>query len=344
MRQLTYVKPGKVETWDVESPAIGSPDEALVRPIAVATCDLDKALVRGATPWEGPFPLGHEGVGEVIEVGDAVSLFRPGDRVCLPYQVSCGSCRRCRAGLSSHCEGHGGEVAGSQYYGFSPTAREWGGLLSDVVRVPFADHMLVALPPGIAPEVVASLGDNIVDGWRTVAEPLNQRAGAAVLVVGGSGAIGLYAVASAMALGAQRVVYVDRRPARLEVAERLGAQPVAVVEGRWPRELGPFPVTVDASAAPDGLLLALRSTDNGGVCTSAAWYFSPVAIPLFELTLQGIVFKTGLIQAREGMPHALELIQSGKLNAALVVDRVLPWEDAAEALPELRHKLVFTRL
>jgi alcohol dehydrogenase len=203
--------------------------------------------------------------------------------------------------------------------------------------------MLVPAPAGVASEVVASLGDNIVDGWRTVADPLAEQPGAPVLVVGGSGAIGLYAVASAVALGAGGVTYVDRREARLEKAERLGAEVVAIPEGDWPHSLGPFPITVDASSAPPGLLLALRSTDSGGICTSAGWYFRPVQLPLFEFTLKTITFRTGLIQARMGMPHALKLIESGKLDAALVTDRVISWDDAPDALPELREKLVFSR-
>jgi alcohol dehydrogenase len=331
-----------VELQDVEPPRLRSPGEAIVRPLAVATCDLDKALVRGASPWEGPFPLGHEGVAEVVEVGEAVSAVRPGDRVSLPYQISCGNCDRCRAGLTSHCEGHGGSVPGSQYYGFSPTGLEWGGFLSDAVRVPFADHMLLPLPPNVSSEAVASLSDNIVDGWRAVADPLAGNPGAPVLVVGGSGAIGLYAVASAVALGADSVTYVDRRAHRLEKAEQLGAEIVSVEES-WPRSLGDFPITVDASGSQSGLLLALRSTDSGGICTSTAWYFTPMELPLFELTLKSITFKTGLIQAQVGMPRALELIASGKLDAGLVTDRVLPWEDAVEAMPELREKLVFSR-
>ena len=342
MQQLRYIEPGKVELWDVERPKIGSDKEAIVRPLVVATCDLDKALVRGASPWEGPFPLGHEGVAEVIDVGDEVESVRPGDRVSLPYQVSCGSCNRCRAGLTSHCEGHGGSTPGSQYYGFSPTGREWGGFLSDAVRVPFADHMLLPLPANVSSEAVASLSDNIVDGWRTVAEPLAEIPGAPVLIVGGSGSIGLYAVASAVALGASRITYVDRRAHRLEKAASLGAEAVAV-DDEWPRQLGDFPITVDSSGWREGLLLALRSTDAGGVCTSTGWYFRPMELPLFELTLKSITFKTGLIQARVGMPKALELIASGKLDAGLVTDRVLPWDEAAAAMPELKEKLIFSR-
>ncbi len=342
MEQLTYVQPGKVEAWDVARPGLRTPDEAIVRPIAVATCDLDTALVRGLTPWSGPFPLGHEGVAEVEEVGDSVTSVRPGDRVCLPYQVSCGRCRRCRDGLTAQCEGHGGSTVGSQFYGFGPTGRAWGGFLSDAVRVPFADHMLLRLPDDVEPQAVASLSDNIVDGWRTVAEPLTERPGSPVLVVGGSGAIGLYAVACALALGAERVLYADRAGTRLRKAEILGADVVEI--GRiWPKTVGQLPITVDANSTLPGLMLALRSTDAGGVCTSAGWYFAPLELPLFELTLRSVTFKTGLIQARLGMPPVLDLIQSGKLDPRPVTDQVLAWTDAASAIGDVHEKLVFVR-
>jgi alcohol dehydrogenase len=202
--------------------------------------------------------------------------------------------------------------------------------------------MLLALPAEVEPETVASLSDNIVDGWRTVAEPLAERPGSPVLVVGGSGAIGLYAVACAVALGAEHVLYADRAAARLQKAERLGAEVIEL--GRsWPKALGPFPITVDANSTPPGLMLALRSTDAGGVCTSAGWYYAPLELPIFELTLRSVTFKTGLIQARVWMPTVLELIRSGTLDPRIVTDRVLDWADAADAIGDVREKLVFVR-
>lgn len=342
MKQLTYVAPGRIETWEVASPELQASREAIVRPVAVASCDLDTALVRGLTPWPGPFPLGHEGVAEVIEVGDDVRAVSPGDTVCLPYQVSCGSCARCNAGLTAQCDGHGGRALEGQFYGFSPSARDWGGFLSDAVRVPFADHMLLVLPDDVDPSLVASLSDNIVDGWRTVAEPLLERPGAPVLVVGGSGAIGLYAVAGALALGSEHVVYVDRAPARLEKAAQMGAEVLAVTH-KWPESLGPYPITVDANSTKRGLLLAMRSTDAGGTCTSAGWYYEPVELPLWDLTLRSVTFKTGLIQARPGMAEVLDMIRAGTLDPSPVTDRVLPWADASDALADVHEKLVFTR-
>ena len=96
-------------------------------------------------------------------------------------------------------------------YGFGPAVARWGGFLSDLVCVPYAEHMLVPLPAGVSPAAVASASDNIADAWRAVAPPLGEEPGAPVLVVGGasSGSIGLYAVALALGLGAESVTYVD---------------------------------------------------------------------------------------------------------------------------------------
>jgi threonine dehydrogenase-like Zn-dependent dehydrogenase len=90
-------------------------------------------------------------------------------------------------------------------------------------------------------------------------------------------------------------------------------------------------------------MLALRSTDTGGVCTSAGWYYTPLQIPLFELTLRSITFKTGLIQARMGMPQVLNMIETGKLDPRPITDQVLQRTDAAEALSDVHEKLVFVR-
>jgi D-arabinose 1-dehydrogenase-like Zn-dependent alcohol dehydrogenase len=158
-----------------------------VRPHCVATCDLDLWLVRGDVPYQGPFLFGHEGVAEVTEVGDAVSSVRPGDLVSIPFQVSCGECPTCRRGHTGNCE----RVERMSMYGL-PLGRSWGGFLSDSVRVPFADAMLVPVPEGVEPASIASLSDNIPDGWRTVAPQLEDEQGAPVLICGGAGSIALY--------------------------------------------------------------------------------------------------------------------------------------------------------
>jgi alcohol dehydrogenase len=336
MQQLTMTADRQVEWWDVPAPALQGAGEALVRPLAVALCDLDQPILRGDAPIPGPIAIGHEFVAEVTEVGDDVRAVAPGDRVVVPFQISCGACARCLAGQTGDCT----SVPPRSMYGFGAFGGDWGGALSDVVRVPFADAMLVAAPAGIAPAVLASASDNIPDGWRTVAPHLAQRPGADVLVVAGGGlSIALYAVDAARALGAGRVVYADTDPGRLAVAEQLGAETVAP-SGSY----GEFAITVDASGAHAGLHAALRSTEPGGVCTSIGIYYEPLTpVPLLEMYTTGVTLVTGRAMARATMPAVLDLIAAGDLHPDRVTSNVVSWEQAAEAVGEAQTKLVIER-
>ena len=340
MESLTYAGEGSIELREGDAPALQGDGEALVRPVAVATCDLDAAIVGGATPFPPPIALGHECVAEVLETGDAVAgSLAPGTLVSVPFQISCGACHACRRGHTASCRG----VPPFSMYGFGAAGSDWGGFLSDTVRVPFAEHMLVPLPAGLDPEAVASASDNIADAWRTVGPPLEREPGAAVLVMGGAGpgSIGLYAAAIAVALGAERVVYVDGDPRRREIAAGFGAEAVDRSEERP----GRFPITVDASADPDQLVLALRSTEPDGICTSTGIYFGEQpALPVLEMYMKNTTFVTGRVHARPAIPHVLALAARGKVHPERVTTRVVPWKDAAAALAEPDWvKLVFRR-
>jgi threonine dehydrogenase-like Zn-dependent dehydrogenase len=329
VQQLTYTAPNELDWREAAEPSLSSDAAALVRPVAVATCDLDALILAGESPFPAPFPIGHECVAEVIDAGDRVDSFTRGQLVSVPFQISCGECSACRRGRSSNCT----SVPFMSTYGFGPAVERWGGFLCDLVCVPYAEHMLVPVPGGVEPAAVASASDNISDAWRAVAPPLGEEPGAPVLVVGGasSGSIGLYAVGIAVALGAESVTYVDADPARRATAERLGATTLA----ETPARLGPFPVTVDSSADPDGLALALRSTAPDGTCTSTAIYFGEQpSLPLLEMYTKGIVFKTGRANAREAMGHVLELSASHAIQPELVTSRVVGFADAADALLE----------
>ncbi len=339
MRELNFIETGRLEWRETPDPQLEADREAIVEPVAVATCDLDSLIVHGAVPLRGPFPFGHEGVGRVLDVGDAVRDVVPGDLVSIPFQISCGSCEQCTRGRSGHCQG----VPRISMYGLGAlSGGEFGGFLSDRVRVPFADHMLVALPAGLAPESVASLSDNMVDAWRTVGPQLEQEPGAEVLVVSAENSISLYAAAIAGALGAERVDFLGGGPQQWEIAERLGAN---VIEDPIPERLGPYPITVDASANPAGLSCALRSTSPDGVCTSVGIYFAATTpVPLFEMYTKGIRFLTGRVHAREAMGPVLALIEQELLHPELVTSQVVGWDDAAEALSDPRGKTVVSRL
>jgi threonine dehydrogenase-like Zn-dependent dehydrogenase len=338
MRELNFVEAGRFEWRDAADPALEGDGQALVRPLAVATCDLDTGVIAGRFPIPGPFAFGHECVAEVVDVGDAVEAVRPGDLVSVAFQISCGDCAACRAGRSGSCT----ETPRLAMYGL-PLGGHWGGFLSDLVRVPYADAMLLALPEGVAPATAASVSDNIVDAWRTVGPQLAANPGAPVLVCGGAGSIDLYAIQIARALGAERVDYAGgRNDAARALAGELGAE---VLGGdAFPDRLGAYPIVVDASAKEDGLACALRSTAADGVCTSIGIYQTPTTpIPLFEMYTKNITFVTGRVHAREAMPEVLELIADGRLDPEPVTGRHVAWDDATEALAEHREKLVIER-
>ena len=336
MRQLDFIEAGRLEWRDADEPGLEGDGEAIVRPVAVATCDLDRALVQGAIPYQGPFAFGHEGIAEVVEVGDAVKDAAPGALVSVPFQISCGECARCRRGHSGNCE----SVPRMSMYGL-PLGPDYGGFLADAVRVPYADAMLVPVPAGVDAAAVASLSDNIPDAWRTVGPQLDAEPGAAVLICAGAGSIPLYATAIASALGAERVDFAGGRQEERELAEHLGAN---LVDERFPERLGPYPISVDASGSHDGLACALRSTEPDGICTSVGIYYEPeTAVPLLEMYTKGIRFETGRPHARESMPRLLELVRDGSLRPELVTRETAAWDDAAEAIADHEGKLVISR-
>src|SRR5881398_1866812 len=199
MRQLTCTAPHQIEWRDVPEPHLEGDTEALVRPLAVARCDIDLFLTSGFVPLRGPFALGHEAVAEVVDIGDSVTGVTRGQRVVVSFEVSCGNCRSCHAGHTANCDRY--PVLSD--YGMQPLSGvEYGGMLSDLIRVPHADAMLQPISSALEPVALASVSDNVLDGYRAVAPHLAARPGSAVLVVAHAlPSIPLYAVQAALALG-----------------------------------------------------------------------------------------------------------------------------------------------
>ncbi|WP_066480623.1 MULTISPECIES: zinc-dependent alcohol dehydrogenase [unclassified Sphingomonas] len=337
MTSLYFVAPGNLEWRAQESPRLIDGGDALVRPVVATTCDIDPLIISGRAPLRGPFAIGHEAIGEVVEVGRDVAGMRPGDRVVMSYYDACGHCARCGQARPNRCLENSPDLVRRNWHGigFTPT-----GYFSDLVRVPAADYALRVLPAEVEPTHLASLGDNIGFAWEYVVPHLDRTPGADVLVMGGSGSIGLYAVGIAIAAGANAVTYVDQVPARLAIAERYGA---TVVEGPPPRSIGSFPITVDASADAASLVCALRSTEVEGHCSSVGGHFAPVELPLFEMYARGVHFYTGPGRGIPNVDPALALIQSGRFDPAPVTSGLFPFDDAAKVLTEPGLKPVFVR-
>jgi threonine dehydrogenase-like Zn-dependent dehydrogenase len=338
MKALYYDGVGNLEWREDPTPVIQAPTDALVRPIAVSTCDLDQAIIHGSVPGsEQPFAIGHEGVGEVLEVGAAVTAVAPGDIVAIPYHISCGACDRCVDQLPLFCRSSAADALA--VFGI-PLGADYGGLFSDLVRTPFADHSLLRLPPNVSAIDAVSVGDNLTDAWRALVPHLQRRPGSDVLVMG-NGSIGLFAVDIARACGAGRVRYVDRSPAHLELAESLGAE-ASAPDGFSPDQHD-YPITLVTHSDPRALRNALLATAPGGHCENFGFHFTDVEMPLLAMHLKCLNFRSALSNARSYMPAVLELLSSGRINPRLVTTEVLPFDTAADALPTAGFKPVFTR-
>jgi alcohol dehydrogenase len=378
MQALIYVGKNRLEFREVVAPTLLAAGDALVRPLAVARCDVEAAFFRhrltpllragmaahwlspgiadvfGARPFEGPFAVGHECVAEVIECGSEVETLKIGDVVVVPFQISCGQCLHCSRHWTAQCTTDR-RSAVAAFGGFADPGRQWGGAAADSLRVPFAEHMLVKLPAGSRPDVYASAGDNIVDGYRAVGSQLDACPGAPVLVLGGQAkSVGLYAVGLAKALGASDVVYVDHDPRRLGIAERYGAQ--VFERSRALRLRGPglatqmrqferrFPIVVEATGRADMLALGLSALTPQGVCTVVGFHWRRVtAVPLWDMYLRNLRLETGLVHARSELPKVVNLIASGRFDPSIVTTTVATWADAPRAFLEPGAKVVIAR-
>jgi threonine dehydrogenase-like Zn-dependent dehydrogenase len=341
MRQLRFIEPGTVRWEEGEEPALSDPASALVRPLAVARCDLDLPMAAfGIFP--GPFTVGHESVAEVVEVGEKVRSVAPGDRVIVPFQVSCGSCRPCEGGRFGACDPYRARAGAA--FGFGEAGGGHGGAVADRLLVPAADHLLLAAPPGISDRVACTLPDNVVDGYRAVAPGLRAFPGEEVLIVGGAASsIGLYAIAAAFALGAGGVRFADQDPDRCAVAESLGAT-IEEVGEEWPRRFDRALIVVDNALEPEGLHAALRSTEGYGFCTSVAIHFGETTpMPLLEMYTRGITYHASRADSRRLLPEVIDLVAGGRLDPAEVPSTVVEWGSADEAWLEPAVKLVVER-
>ena len=343
MQQLTYLKPKHFEWWEVPTPTISTGIDAIVRPTAVARCDLDFYIAIGGYPAPGPFAIGHEMTAVVHEVGNDVSRFSADDAVVVPFQISCGECKNCRRGWTNACTSE--PPCAAYGLGTHPDG-DYGGALSDFVRVPYADAMLVKLPESLSPEAGAGLSDNVADGYRTVADGLAQFPGEPVLIVGGlAQSVGLYAVHAARALGSTKIVYTDHDETRLLLAASAGAE-VARVEDYESAERadGNFLITVDASAQPAGLAYAIRSTAPCGFCTGVSGGLTPTTeLPLSSAYLRGITYNVSRVHARTVLPETLRHACNGTIDPLSIVTRTVSFEDSIEAMFDPSPKVIFSR-
>jgi alcohol dehydrogenase len=338
MRTLVLLPGGRLRWRQVPAPPPPSAREAVVHPIAVATCDMDRPMALGATPFPAPLHFGHECVAEVLSVGSEVTSVSPGQRVVVPFQISCGTCPPCQAGRTANCA----SVPPISMYGFGVVGGHWGGALSDELTIPFADGMLVPLPDGIDPAAAASVADNVGDGYRHIgpyaSELFARQAEPSVLIVGAmtrrhlfTASVSLYAGLTAKALGSREVVVVDARPEIRDHAAALGlvaATPRELDRGRL------FSLVADVSATPRGLAYALSRTAPDGRCSSSGTLHATARIPAGIMYGRNATVTIARAHARTLIPDVLALMTSGRLHPDQVTTALAAIDDAPLALTE----------
>ena len=333
MRSLRYVRPGRVEWHEVAAPTLVGDRDAIVETVAASRCAFDRDVASGHSPYSGPFAIGHESVARVVEVGDRVRRVAPGDLVVVTPNIACGECDRCRRGLTAHC------LATPQGASFGlPQGGEWGGLFDDLVRVPFADAMLVLVPDGVDPVEVTAAGDSLALAHDVMAEHL--AAGRRRVAVFGSGEHGLYQVAFAVGLGADTVLYVDDDPERQRLGQELGARSVA---GPPDRADGPFDLIVDASGSVAWLRRAIQMLEPEGVIECLGGYFEDVRLPGFPMYGLGTNLRFGIGSGRPHAASTIDAVSRGIVRPLSLWAANIAWDDVAAAYPQERRKIVAVR-
>jgi threonine dehydrogenase-like Zn-dependent dehydrogenase len=224
MRALVYHGPKKVSVDEVPDARIERPTDALIRVTTTNICGSDLHMYEGRTDVEEGKVLGHENMGEVIEVGSGVDRVKVGDMVCLPFNIGCGFCKNCEAGLTGFCLTANPGNAGAAY-GYADMGPYDGGQ-AELLRVPWADWNALVLPDDAREKQAdyVMLSDILPTGYHGT--ELAQVGTGDSVVIWGAGPVGLMAALSAQLRGADQVLVVDRQPDRLRLAEKIGATPV----------------------------------------------------------------------------------------------------------------------
>lgn len=323
MKQAVFVEPGCVEWRDASPVELQGEREAVVRPLIVGRCDLDVAFVRGLMPMPSGAPIGHEIIAEVLEAGSSVGV-KPGDRVFVAAQISCGECALCRRGATARCQ----RVPFGASYGMGREGG-FGAGLSDRLRVPFADAMLTPTPPVADLRSLIGLADMATDAWRGVGPHLAAIPEARVLVIGGMPAvIGLFAASMAKSCGAAEVDYVDDSAARRDIASGQGIRCIAL-EQVTPAT---YDVVFVANPTRRALEAGFTAVAPAGRLTSAAPCIdeSPI-LDTPALYHRGVSWDIGRPDCRGLHSGAMQAWSCCGFDPTIVPATVVDWDEAPEA-------------
>ncbi|MGC4750393.1 zinc-dependent alcohol dehydrogenase [Micromonospora sp. DT201] len=379
MKATAWMGTDSVKVIDVPDPKIMNARDAIVRISTTAICGSDLHLYHGYIPAmrKGDI-LGHEFMGEVVEVGPQVRNLKPGDRVVVPFPIACGHCSSCQRGLYSVCEnsnpnaGIAEKIMGHSpagIYGYSHLLGGYAGGQAEYARVPFADVGPVKVPDEVRDDQAVMLADVFPTGYMG-AEMCDIKPGQ-VIAVWGAGPVGLFAAASARLLGAERVIVIDRFPYRLRLAEEhLGAETInydqadvldtlnEMTAGRGPD------ACIDAvgleghhgnaamyaydrakqaarveTERPFALRQAILACRSGGVISVVGAYGGFVdKFPMGAFMNRSLIMRTGQCHVQRYTRPLLERIQRGEIDPSFVVSHRMPLRDAPKGYKIFQKK------
>lgn len=366
-----------VQVVDVPDPRILSPRDAIVKITSTAICGSDLHLYNGFVPtMEKGDIMGHEFMGEVVEVGSGIKTLRVGDRVVVGFPISCGNCFFCRRELYSLCENSNPNAwmaekffghAPAGVFGYSHLTGGFAGGQAEYVRVPFADVGTVKIENGLKDDQVLFLSDIFPTGYMA-AENCNITGGDSI-AIWGCGPVGQFAIRSAFLLGAERVIAVDRIPERLAMARDAGAEiinyeeadvydslmqmtggrgPDACIdavglEGHTPGPLYLYDRVKQAmmleSDRPIALRQAIIACRNGGTVSVPGVYGGLIdKMPMGAVMNKALTIKTGQTHVQKYFAPLLKRITAGDIDPSFVVTHHLRLEDASSGYEMFQHK------
>ncbi|MGV9560426.1 zinc-dependent alcohol dehydrogenase family protein [Streptomyces sp. NPDC003401] len=326
MKGYVFHGPGQAAWEERPDPGIREATDAIVRVDAVTICGTDLHILKGDVPEVRPGTvLGHEAVGEVVEVGGDVRTVRPGDRVLVSCITACGRCRYCREAMYGQCRGGGGWILGHLI----------DGTQAEYVRVPYADLSVHPLPGAVTSEDAVLLADIFPTSYEVGVLNGRVRPGDTVVVVG-AGPVGLAAVATARLFSPERIVAVDVAASRLEAARKLGAETVADAR-EAPEQLVAdltdglgADVVIEAVGVPETFEMCARMVRPGGRVANVGVHGRPATLHLEELWIKNVTITTGLVDTRS-TPTLLRMAAAGRLPTSQLVTHTFPLDSMQEA-------------
>lgn len=314
MKALVFHGPQQISLEDRPMPEIQNPTDAIVRVLKTTICGTDLHILKGDVPTVEPGRiLGHEGVGEVVQTGNAVTAFKPGDRVLISCISSCGKCAACRRGMYSHCAA-GGWILGNRI----------DGTQAEYVRTPHADTSLYHAPDGVDDDALVMLSDILPTGFECGVLNGKVQPGSSVAIVG-AGPIGLAALLTAQFFSPAQIIVVDPDLARLEVATRFGATSVisptredaAEAVRRLTGGQG-VDTAIEAVGVPATFELCEAIVAAGGIIANVGVHGRKVDLHLESLWDRNISITTRLVDTA-ATPMLLKTVASGRLTPGALI-------------------------